>query len=113
MERIEGAWYARAFQGHAKSMAQTLGPDFAPGEKLDTSRYRYVYHGMSSSEAGSIRQEGVLRGGVSGHRMHIHLTTRVRDGIDESTGEFREGVKGDAYVQIDAAEFLGSGCIFI
>ena len=42
--------------------------------------------------------------------MHIHLTTRVKDGIDESTGELREGVKGNAYVQIDAVELVKYHC---
>ena len=105
MVKHEGMWYANAYQGHSKAMGDALGPGFTPGEKLDITEYPYIYHGMRPADAGAIRRKGVLRGGVSGHRMHIHLTTGVRD-RREKNGKPRQAVKGDAYVQIDAAELI-------
>ena len=85
-------------------MGRALGPNFVPGDRLDPSQYRFLYHGTRSPNAGSIRRSGILRGGVDGHRLHIHLATCVKSRVDQTTGKHREGVKGDAYVQIETEE---------
>ena len=104
VKKYEGVWYARAYQGHSAEMGATLGPDFAPGRLLAPNEYEYIYHGTFASKAAHIREKGVLRGGVSAHRLHIHLTTCVRD--RRENGVPMQGVKGDIYVQIRTADLV-------
>ena len=87
-------------------MLKLYGPSYEPGKKLAPTDWDFLYHGIGSENADAIREEGVLCGGRSGYRGQIHMATAVYKYHDSATGEWFEGVKGDAYVQIDVAQLL-------
>ena len=63
---------------------------------------------MKAGDAAYIYRDGLLVGGLEGHRAHVHLVHAVGEWTDESRGVRCQGIKRecDAYVIIDAKKFL-------
>ena len=101
VEKVDGKWCAKPHQGVSADVLALYGGNYEPGIRISPAEYDYLFHGIWSQNAASIRERGVLCGGLDHARAHIHLTTTVRESRDYNTGERLAGVKGDAYVSID------------
>ena len=63
-------------------------------------------HDAQFDHAEALREEGILCGGPEAYRVHVDMVTTVHSYLDRGTNKWHEGVMGDAYVVVDAAELV-------
>ena len=88
---FDDEWYIRPYQGHSAEMEKLMGDTFVPGTPIEFGRIDCLFHGIQSLVAEDIRAHGILVGGLTGHRGHIHMAQSVRSELDPETGQYRDG----------------------